>query len=643
MTREETTDEFLRAFKVCLNTAALYSKDHPYFLKSVQEFLVKTQKILELSDSVSISATASELLLDGKACVKNPNCSELAEIIHKRKIKSFQIKKGVSLQELINLVGNISLRPKELFGLGGIAKMLNSADNPNIAIEELDYSELLKNEGEEAREIWAYLLQRAVETNDPGIYKELAENFSRFAGMAKINDITEQETLADNLKSFFDFLKKNRHDLFVKCAQDLLKAFLKDKNFSPDSTGTKEKSFFEGLSPSDLTEVLLEEIFNDESFDKDRLNVFLSLYGQEKNKEIASRLCERIQKEGRLKDGVAYKRVKELFSSQENEFMSEVYRNSIGLFAEDISFQENLNFDRHQLSRNYRMALLELLLQVDSPEKINLVFQRISEEFEAVIADNDLGYLNDLVGLMREKKEQDPVFKELSRDLDIKIADFLETAVWRQEDPAGLEPISRYISASSKWPDYYLAKIFKEELVRPEAIRLFFRFFHDSMPLFLRKMEEKSSDPRFIARLIDSLKDLPPGDCLEILKDIYNTSGKIIKIEALKAMRSIDATDADFLLSIIGLDDFDLKKQAMAVLGSRPESRQAGLSLLFSVRNHFGLKNGILLDNLVIVDELELRDAEHFVASLSKKKLFWFRPLRKKARLIMDKWHERKD
>ena len=67
MNKEEFLEDFFRAFKVTLTNAFSYSKDHPYFIKSVDNLKAKLEAALQFHNPLKIGITDKAIFIDGKA------------------------------------------------------------------------------------------------------------------------------------------------------------------------------------------------------------------------------------------------------------------------------------------------------------------------------------------------------------------------------------------------------------------------------------------------------------------------------------------------------------------------------------------------------------------------------------------------
>ena len=81
-------EDFFRSLRVTFTNAFSYPQDHPYFIKSVENFKLKLEPILAVLNPFKIGVTSLGLVVDGQNLTKVGFYDELAHLLHQRKIKS---------------------------------------------------------------------------------------------------------------------------------------------------------------------------------------------------------------------------------------------------------------------------------------------------------------------------------------------------------------------------------------------------------------------------------------------------------------------------------------------------------------------------------------------------------------------------
>ena len=99
MDKEEILAEFINGLRIALNTSCAYSKEHPYFIKAASEFKNKIESTFSLLNPIKINITPASLIIDGKTLENSLLYTDLASFFHLRKIKSIELKPGLSIDE----------------------------------------------------------------------------------------------------------------------------------------------------------------------------------------------------------------------------------------------------------------------------------------------------------------------------------------------------------------------------------------------------------------------------------------------------------------------------------------------------------------------------------------------------------------
>jgi hypothetical protein len=84
-----------------------------------------------------------------------------------------------------------------------------------------------------------------------------------------------------------------------------------------------------------------------------------------------------------------------------------------------------------------------------------------------------------------------------------------------------------------------------------------------------------------------------------------------------------------------------LRKEALLILSKDEGSKKKAMEMMFCMSNPWGKKNNILLENILIVEELDLRWASSYLIALSRKPFFWNRSLRNKSKEVLERWYVR--
>jgi hypothetical protein len=181
-------------------------------------------------------------------------------------------------------------------------------------------------------------------------------------------------------------------------------------------------------------------------------------------------------------------------------------------------------------------------------------------------------------------------------------------------------------------------KIFNDRRVSVRIMKAFLRFFAASLPLFYAQLDKAYDDIEFIERLLEGLRAVDGDLALDVLEHVYLFSGTYLKTEVIRAMRDMKAFHKDFLLTVLRDGDAFLKQEALLALVREEEARGEAFDELFHIKNPWGSKNKILLENIAVVEGVDLRSAREHLVVLTKKFSFWDWEVKKKAREVLRQW-----
>ena len=636
-TKEKALEDFLKNFRISLNYILLYSKDHKSFLKSVAELKEKTEELFVYLDPIEIVFTPDSLSIEGLVYSKMNLYKELALLFHQRKIQSLMLARGITTDELVILLDKLSLAPKEIIKSGGLAVILSGImKNSHFSVTNLDYSQLLRGEGEEIRDIWVFMLHNAMTEYDSKKIAEFADNFENTIQKFKATNLVDDKELNDNLSKFLEHLKKTDHERFLSCSRAILKLAVKDKTVLMDEEkAEKLKRFLVELNINDYSQILWNEILSNENFDVSSFQLFSKLMGDDENEKIASNLVDNLSRQGASKiPANVSRKIKELFSSS-SEFsqVSEIYRRAIVSIGESPVFKEEFIFDREQALVNYRFILLNLMFEEKDIHRQEVLAERLLKEWENIAQENDLEFLSCLREVIEGKKIENfefPAFLELSK----KFYDFIEVFIWEETLPQVIEEILGNMEESSLGAEVYLKKIFEEGKINIRVLKAFFRFFPNRLPDFYAGLQNKRSEIDVVAKVLESLREINSPLALPIIEYIYSFSSNIIKIEIIRIMAKTGKYNREFIFEILKNGSSFLKKEALMVLSEQQDTQQA-LETLFMIPNPWGKKNEILMENLGIIEDLGYKQAKVYLENLYRSSAFWNIKLKKRIKMVM--------
>lgn len=641
---EEALKDFFTSLKLSLRNASLYFEKHPAFIKSVREVKEKIDTLLDEMSPLKISFTSKSLLVEEKFFEDEKIYKELAQIFHLHKIKNIEIRKGLTIEELITFLTKAYLSPENIIKEGGLSQILKNEKITHLTVEELDYSQLLMDKGEEIKEIWPYLLQEAVEQEDIKKIIKFADNFERFLKDYRAEDLIENKDLKVNINKFFAYLKDKEKDKFRNCSKDLLKSIIRSKHISREIESDETRALFKDLSNDDLASTLWDEILTDDSFNPLSFQIFSSLTAKRSQESLTHSIDGKFRRDSLISHSPKVrKKIKELLSDTSTTIISDVYRKTLASLLKDISFEEALTFDHNLLQKNYRFILLNLLDEEKKKKRMTTLLEEISGEWETIVTERDTEYLKSLLEVLERKKSDissDPVLMKMNRQILYFVA---ENPVLEGDVSSDFQDVANYLKGSFLGIKAYLDKIFKETKVGPVVLQLFFQFYPDSFLRFKKKLREKSSDIDFLERIIKSLGKVDTPQSLESLKSIFSFGNESIRIKALKTMKQLSVYDEDFLFVLLKKRGVSLKKEAIELLVRDDNTKKKAIDELFSIASPFGIKNRVILENIRIVQEMDLEEARDYLVTLSERKIFWNKKPRGEALKVLKKWDGRTD
>jgi hypothetical protein len=641
--KEDSFNGVFGTLKVALKNASFYHKEHPAFTKSVEDLKQYIDNLLDITSPAKIGFTPNAVFFDDKYWEEDKSFRELARTFHFRKVKNLEIKKGLDIQELIAFLVHFHLPAKDIYKKGGLQKILKEENIFHISVEELDYSQLLKGEGEEVKDVWTYLLDEAIVKHDEQQMDQVAESFENIVGQLEPGDFEENEGLNTNINKLMGYMKKAQDERFHACAKVLVKAFVKNKKMAQESKLDKLRIVFADIGEEDYASALWEEIATDASFDALSFSIFSKLTEKDKQDRIANKLREEAQKDEAVSSSKELrKRIKELLSGTSTPYVSEIYRETLASLLQNIEEKKDLQLSRPEVTRNFLYALLNLFADEKDHEKKKSLLANILEEWDEIRETGDFEYLKNLATSL---KEEGGGFS--SEAIAIKtntlINDHVEKAVLNGESSPYFDSFMDNMEQSSLGVNDYLQKVFSENRITPYILQFFYKFFSDSMLHFKTRLEEKAADNKFLDRMTESVKMIDSPQSIEILRAIFPLGNNFVKIKVLRAMQHISSQDEEFLMSILPKGSFALKKEALVCLVKHEETREKALGHLFSISSPFGLKNKRLRQHIQLVEETTLEEARDHIHALSQKKDLWHRKVREEAKRVLEKLDGRKN
>jgi len=637
MNKEEALIEFLKGLRVAINNSLAYSRQHPYFMKSAQEFKEKTEGLFNFLNPIKVNVSPEALFSEGKEIKKVAFSAELAKILHQRKVKSIEFRSGLTVNETADFLAILSMQPKEILKKGGLSYLLSGSGIRSISAEDLDYSGLLGTQGVEAKNIWLYLFKDTVENNDALKINELANNFSKSINNLSVKQVIDDDKLRENLRNFLRYLKETNNENFSRCSHELASLIVTSGvKFSAEEIN-KLKEVFNDLDNNDFSDIFLSQLSSDSNLSSLSLGLFSRLAGEDRAGNIASGLADKFGAKGGLQNKTALaKKIKDLLSDPDTTNISSVYRVALSALVKNISPEGKISFDRGSWRENYRMILLNFFLQENNPGELNLILGRLNNELESIAQEKDYNFLKHLLSVLKQKKADLP--PDLFEGIEKEITRIVEDNIWRLDNSECLGELVDSLERVYPEADFYLNKIFQEKIVSRYGLKLFLKFFPSQVNIFCDRLKETRSDLEFLSQMIKAIGEIDLPVSLVVLKEIFLFGNELVRLEALKAMRQSSEFDPGFVFPLLKEKSRILRKAALEILLREGASKQKALDELLGVRSLWGMNNQLMLDNIMIIEELNIREAVGYLIYFSKKGFFWNRKLKVKALTLLKEW-----
>ncbi|MBN1225077.1 MAG: hypothetical protein JXB23_17645, partial [Candidatus Aminicenantes bacterium] len=330
MNKEETLKDFLNNLKVSFKNASIYGAEHPAFLNSIERLKQRIERLFGFFIPITLGFTSRSVYMDGRFWERGQLFLELAKIFHLRKIKNIEILEGITTDELINFITRLSISPRDVIKSGGPQKIMEGEDLQHLNFEELDYSELLKGEGEEIKEIWLALLQEALETKDEQKILELADTFEKVIKAYELDEITESDDVVESMSEFFAYLENLESEKFQDCAKEFIHTVMRNRKILSESESDKLEKISQNFKEKDLATTIWEEILTNENFDSLNFKIFSTLVKKDKQEGVAHFMANIFRKSEPLRSNPKItNKMEELLSDSSSPMISEIYRNTL--------------------------------------------------------------------------------------------------------------------------------------------------------------------------------------------------------------------------------------------------------------------------------------------------------------------------
>lgn len=638
MDKQEVIQAFVLSLKVAVRNASIYTLEHPAFAEGIADLRKKLDDVFEFIIPLSIGFTPHSLFIEDVFYERDKVYQELARLFHFRKIKSVSIDQSVNPQELQMFIARISEPAKDILKAGGPIAIMEQEGIESIFIEELDYREILKGEGEELKDIWVRLMQEALEEENKDQILELADNFAKVIKEFSPQEITENPEARETIKNFFSYLKDNEGDKFTECGKDFIKAAMRRKDKTPEETFQELRQMTSGILEEDLALTFWGELLTDETFEPMNVNIFSMFVENKKEGRVNYQISKMFRSNEILNENMeVMDKVKDLLQGPESELVSPIYRNTLHTLLKQMTWEQEQVFDYEQLYRNSRFILANLFENEIEPDGAIELLKSILDQWDRIIQEQDFEYLKVLYDDL-EKRGHAVSHDQVYKTLRGRLTESVEDAILAGEVNLYLEYFISRFDHSAHEVNVYLDKIFTEGKITPYILKAYFKFHTEYLFYFNLNLDTYASDTNLIERIIDGLQLVDSRISFVTLKHIFTNKNPRIKRRALEAMQEITLYETSFLLPIMRGKDMALKAEALLILVKDEDSRKKALSRIFLIQTPFGTRNKRIIEHIQMVEGRDIRAAQPYLETLEKRRYFWNRGLREAAAGVLEKW-----
>jgi hypothetical protein len=167
--------DFLVEFSIVLHKRAMYPLGHPHLQESTSRFVDRLESLLAPREVLSIGVARHQLIVAGTATdPRNALLSDLARRLHRHRIATVRFDRGVSLQEIDDLLAGLASDPQDEAGPFGLRPEAGAGwVHLRIQPPELNRMFLQDDEAEERTEtpagaLWLGLAHLALSTDGGG-------------------------------------------------------------------------------------------------------------------------------------------------------------------------------------------------------------------------------------------------------------------------------------------------------------------------------------------------------------------------------------------------------------------------------------------------------------------------------------------
>jgi len=654
-----SVDEFLKSLNFSFKQASMYFSGHPAFLKSVDMLVEKLKALSAYRENIHIGVSPEVLVVDGK--VFDPRSitgRELAEYLHKRRIKSVEFSAKVESEDLSRFIEQTARSLEGLKQGKSVRELVSNVEGARI--EEIDYSSLLAEGGSHPKEIWEFLLAKGarrkgdrdkieyISKNIQGVLEEAVRGGIGRKGFENLFSGLEEvgEELKDTpgVKTFSRGLAEA-----VVGLPEVASEVLAD----PKSFSRLKKLLAQKVEPEFLEKKILEKITGIKKYNSLMLSFYNLITGQNLgNPEFADKIGTKLEKEAQTEDGKKMaESLKEVFSSDKSdEFLSCLYKRTLAFLPEDkkldISEQKKQDYRRmfnpDAVAESYFYSLLSLFSMEETKEGAELLLAEIGEEISEFVDRDDLKAGADFISLLERRKNF--LEKTLSREFltgiyqKVSSQDILDK-IKEKMFSEDIEVITCFVRWDERILDYILTGFLNSREVKQHKrlAEILISVSGDNLAGRIRELFNKSQSAFTAGEVLTLLESISTKETSGLLEKIYRSypGNVLIQKRAINALKKNPYRNRDFIFSLCREKTFELRKPATLSFldGAGKKQAEKLLNTLFPRMNFLGLNDRFFIENIYIVKEARCKEAVPYLLSIITRRCWFFQKRRDNLRI----------
>lgn len=628
---------FIFLFNIARHHIQSYPADHPQITKSVQNFLVLFDELLEYRDDITIGVAKDNLIIGDASLEKNAVFKDLARSLFECDIASFTIRRSVTHEELIAFYQLLALDPEELRQKGGFNYLLREAGVGSVRVMDIDYSsfhstemETIKAPSEEDDELvdvpWESFISGMIEGNlsadgekavaneiDPATLAQLMNQQKlQKAGQAK-EAKEEDESYDATITSFFKELDKEdinektrtasliRLGNFVDQLNPDLRRDLLNSTFATLGDRTElAEDMLSGISPSTLIEIFGEANEAKISAPPGLLNLLAKL---SENAAEDSNKARVIQKHSETPDEEIEERIRTIFQDGSPEkFIPADYQK----FLQDVLTLEKLEdlpeatveevaltLDGHAIETSVLDVILDLIDADPMSEQADLMTRNLGDLVYYFIEVGDFASLATTYDRLHQHHEESEAFSIPIAEATLKIYESDEFTkavldgfeIWGAEKHDAIRKLIGHISAPFIQPLIEHLAIEEEMTMRQYLMSVLLEIGAPAKEALIKRLHDKRW--YFVRNIIILLRRYDDPAVMQPMKHLIGHKHPKIHFEAMKTYLHFKDPKADqYLIREVQSEHLERRKNAalLARNSENPAVHQELINILIEGR-----------------------------------------------------------